>query len=421
MKCWNPGCDAEHLARRRHDLARHVVQPRVAGQEARLARAGQEAEVLGLGAASHRQLGRRGQRAHLGLGQLGQREPHPRQRRRRQRGEHVGLVLRRVGGDAQQPVGRHPRVVPRGQIRGAKRGSEREHLVQPHVPVAAHARVRGLPRRVAGQERVDDARPELRPQVQREVRQAHAVRDRAREPHGVGRAAGRRRRRSRRPPTAPSVTATAPAARRATRRPRSPRRRSSPPARDRHRTAPKHRRAPRRPARDAARRRPDPRRAACPARARRAPPRSTARPRARRPAPSASETSDTAAEPAAVSAPQPEASNDASTHAIADDPHGDADQVAAERAAGGAVEAPGKHDAAPDGRGEVFTEALAIHERRVYDRRLIAQSVRPASLKSAVELAHVARGERIASAAVVGLVRGLDGLGQRRWTLRSWS
>ena len=36
-------------------------------------------------------------------------------RRRRQRGEHVRLVLRRVGGDAQQPVGGHARVVPRGQ------------------------------------------------------------------------------------------------------------------------------------------------------------------------------------------------------------------------------------------------------------------------------------------------------------------
>ena len=98
------------------------------------------------------------------------------------------------------------------------------------------------------------------------------------------------------------------------------------------------------------------------------------------------ETSVTAAEPAAVSAPQPEASKRRLDHAIAGDAHRDADQIPADRPAGGAVEAPGKHDAAPDGRGEVFSEALAIHERRFYDRRLIAQSVRPALSKLAVEL-----------------------------------
>ena len=73
--------------------------------------------------------------------------------------------------------------------------------------------------------------------------------------------------------------------------------------------------------------------------------------------------------------------------AIAGDPHGDADQIAADRAPGGPVEAPGKHDAAPDGRGEVFTEALAIHERRFYDRRLTAQSVSAGLVELAVELA----------------------------------
>ena len=47
--------------------------------------------------------------------------------------------------------------------------------------------------------------------------------------------------------------------------------------------------------------------------------------------------------------------------AIAVHAHGDADQVPADRAPGVAVEAPGKHDAAPHGRGEVFGEALAVH------------------------------------------------------------
>ena len=47
------------------------------------------------------------------------------------------------------------------------------------------------PSRVAGQERVDDAGAELGAQVEREVRQPHPVRERAGEPDGVRRAAGR--------------------------------------------------------------------------------------------------------------------------------------------------------------------------------------------------------------------------------------
>ena len=85
----------------------------------------------------------------------------------------------------------HPRVMAGGQRGRPEPVGQREHLVEPDVAVAGHARVGGLPRRVAGQERVHDARPELRPQVQREVREAHAVRDHPREPDRVGAAAGR--------------------------------------------------------------------------------------------------------------------------------------------------------------------------------------------------------------------------------------
>ena len=132
-----------------------------------------------------------GQRTHLGLGQLGQREPHPRQRRGRQRREHVGLVLGRIGRRAQQPVLRDPRVVPGGETpkrraRPRTRASRR----------AARRRCSGCtgsaspPRR----SRPGTARP--RPPGtpaadQREVRQPHPVRDRPRQPHRVGRAAGR--------------------------------------------------------------------------------------------------------------------------------------------------------------------------------------------------------------------------------------
>ncbi len=111
--------------------------------------------------------------------------------RGRHRREHVGLILGRIGGGAQQPVLGDPRVVPGRQRGGADAVGELEHRVEPHVAVAAHARVRRLAARVGGQERVDDAGPELGPQVEREVRQAHPVRDRAGDPDRVRRAARR--------------------------------------------------------------------------------------------------------------------------------------------------------------------------------------------------------------------------------------
>ena len=100
------------------------------------------------------------------LAQLAQREAHPRQRLGLERRQHVGLVLGLVGGGAQQRparvVGlRGARVVAGGQRRAAEAVGELEHRVEPHVAVAAHARVGRLPRRVAGDERVHDPGAEL--------------------------------------------------------------------------------------------------------------------------------------------------------------------------------------------------------------------------------------------------------------------
>ena len=57
------------------------------------------------------------------------------------------------------------------------------------MPVAADARVRRHAGRVARQEGIDDAGAELLAQVEREVRHPHPVGDRARDAHGVGAAA----------------------------------------------------------------------------------------------------------------------------------------------------------------------------------------------------------------------------------------
>jgi hypothetical protein len=46
----------------------------VPGEERRLARPGQEAEVLGVGLGGDREISRGGQRAHLRLGELAERE-----------------------------------------------------------------------------------------------------------------------------------------------------------------------------------------------------------------------------------------------------------------------------------------------------------------------------------------------------------
>ena len=130
----------------------------------------------------------------LGLGQVPERESHPRERRRRQRREHVRLILGGIGRDAQQRAGvvagfRDPRVVARGQPVGAEAVGEVEHRVEADVAVAAHARVGGLSGGERGDERLDHAGAELVAQIDREVRKAHRVRERARLRDRGGRAA----------------------------------------------------------------------------------------------------------------------------------------------------------------------------------------------------------------------------------------
>ena len=82
-----------------------------------------------------------------------------------------------------------PGVVAGGQRGGAEAVGEGEHGVQPHVAVAAHAGVGRQAGGVLGQPGLHHAGAELGAQVEAEVRQAHPVRDGARDAHCVGRAA----------------------------------------------------------------------------------------------------------------------------------------------------------------------------------------------------------------------------------------
>ena len=101
------------------------------------------------------------------------------------RREHVGLILGGIGRDAQQrPIWMiglgDPRVMAGREPGAAEAHGQVEHRVEPDVAVAADARVRRLPGREAGDERLDHAGPELRAQIDREVGQPHRVRERPR-------------------------------------------------------------------------------------------------------------------------------------------------------------------------------------------------------------------------------------------------
>ncbi len=156
--------------------------------------AGEEAEVLRVAAPGDREARLAGELAHLGLLELAEREAQARERGGREPGEHVALVLGGVGCGPQQralAVVTDARVVTGRERARPEAGRQLDHRVEPHAAVAADAGVRREPRGVPGQPPVDDARPELLAQVDREVRHAEAVGELAGAPHGVGRAAAR--------------------------------------------------------------------------------------------------------------------------------------------------------------------------------------------------------------------------------------
>ena len=288
-----------------------------------------------------RQPGLRGDRAHLRLAQLAEREPQPRDRVGPQRGEHVRLVLGGVDRRAQQAVVARRARSARSPARRRRGASARSSIASRRTWPLQRMHGFGVrPSRVLGQVRVDDAGAERVAQVEREVRQAHAVGEHPRVPHRAGRAAAAlgvvlgvapqlerhaRDVRARRARTSSAATAesTPPEVATSTRSPVGHARRRA--------------RRPR-PAPVPARRRPARRRGACPAHS---PPSSAAMSRGahargvehRR----AADELDDRASRRRSTAPQPLASKPASTTRAALDAHADADQVAARRAAGRAV------------------------------------------------------------------------------------
>ena len=158
-------------------------------QEVAVACARQEAQVLRVALARHRQAGLPRELTHLRLAHAAEREAQARQRRGRERREDVALVLADVDGHPQQPAVLHARVVTGRERLRPQPLAQLEHRVESHVAVAAHARVGRETRAVIGQPALDHAGAELRSEVDRQVRHAQAVRQLARAAHGLRRAA----------------------------------------------------------------------------------------------------------------------------------------------------------------------------------------------------------------------------------------
>ncbi len=150
----------------------------VAGEEVAVVAPGEEAGLLALGALRGGEPGRAGALPRLLLRALGEREPDAVERARVEAGEHVGLVLRGVGGAGEQqtaPVLADARVVARGEPGGADAAREGQESGEAEAPVAADARVRRLSPLVALDEGRDDGAAEALAQIERHVGRAELV------------------------------------------------------------------------------------------------------------------------------------------------------------------------------------------------------------------------------------------------------
>ena len=184
---------ATHQASRAvDDLPRALAEAGVAGEERALSVAREEAEVLALALAGDREPRGGSEPAHPRLGEIRKREPEAGERLRPQRGQHVGLVLGRVGWSGEEwPVAvvGEAGVMTGGERPGPQAVGQREHRIDPDLPVADDARVRRLPARIAAQEPVDNRGPEALLEIEGQMRDAHAVGERPGTDHRLGRAA----------------------------------------------------------------------------------------------------------------------------------------------------------------------------------------------------------------------------------------
>ena len=191
VKSWWPRWLAEDAARAVDDLPWRSLEPAVAREERALALAGEEAEVLALGLAGDLEAGRGRDLAHLAAcvsSASGKRSRASDAGRRP--GEHVGLVLGRVGGGA-------PAAGPRRRRRPARSGRWRAPRSRAGRRARSSRRCaarRCSPRMGSGSARRGSrrgrrrppARAKLRLEVESQVRDPEPMRERARAEHRLG-------------------------------------------------------------------------------------------------------------------------------------------------------------------------------------------------------------------------------------------
>ena len=180
-------------------LARLVHDPpfasgkAVALEEVTVVAPAQEARFLAFRATGDRESGTLGLGPGLLLRLPTEREPEPVQMPWVETGEHVRLILDRIGGAGQElapAVFDDPRVVAGCEPRSSGAAREREQLRKAETPVAARTGIRRLAPRVPLDERTDDCKAEGFTCVERDVRDAACVTRLARGDHRLGRAAG---------------------------------------------------------------------------------------------------------------------------------------------------------------------------------------------------------------------------------------
>ena len=153
-----PSCEPTRDARLVDDLA-GLAPNALALEEGAVVVAAEEARLLALGSPCRREPRGGGLRPRLVLRLLAEREAHALEERRIDGGEHVRLVLLRVGAATDEshavPLD-DASVVTRPELVRSGTVGECHELVEAKRAVAAHARIRRLPVLVCACERIDD-------------------------------------------------------------------------------------------------------------------------------------------------------------------------------------------------------------------------------------------------------------------------
>ena len=182
---------AQHGAVGAHDLPRLGREP-LALEEGRVPAHTHEAHVLTLHRVGGRQAPGRGQRTHVILGHVAERQQQALEHVTGEAREHVALILGAVRGGGQHRGASRafdPRVVAGGQPMRPEHRRRLGENAKAHLPVARDARIGRAPVAVAGDEVLHHLGPEALGGVDDQMRDPERGTRLPRKPHRLGRAA----------------------------------------------------------------------------------------------------------------------------------------------------------------------------------------------------------------------------------------